>query len=53
MAKVKRDILALKCTKCSNKNYTMFKTKHAEKIEQKKFCNVCKGHTMHKETKAN
>lgn len=52
MAKVKRDILALKCTVCNTKNYSMFKTKHAEKIEQKKFCPVCKKHTVHKETKA-
>ena len=52
MAKIKRDIIALKCIKCGSKNYTLFKTKNVkEKIELKKFCGVCNEHTTHKETK--
>jgi large subunit ribosomal protein L33 len=52
MAKVKRNIISLKCEECSNKNYTIFKTKNIkEKIEQKKYCDTCKKHTAHKETK--
>ena len=52
MAKVKRDIIALKCTECNSKNYTSYKTKNIkEKIEKKKYCPVCQKHTVHKETK--
>ncbi len=52
MAKIKRDIIALKCTKCGSKNYTLFKTKNVkDKLELKKFCGVCGEHTAHKETK--
>lgn len=52
MAKVKRDIIAFKCTECNNKNYTAFKTKNMkEKQEKKKYCGTCQKHTVHKETK--
>ncbi|MDX9739094.1 MAG: 50S ribosomal protein L33 [Candidatus Dojkabacteria bacterium] len=52
MAKVKRDIIALKCTVCESRNYTTYKTKNIkEKIEQSKYCSVCQKHTEHKETK--
>jgi large subunit ribosomal protein L33 len=52
MAKVKREIIALKCEKCELKNYTSYKTKNIkEKFEKKKFCSNCKEHTVHKETK--
>lgn len=52
MAKVKRDIIALKCTICNSINYTSYKTKNIkEKLEQKKYCPVCQKHTLHKETK--
>ncbi len=52
MAKVKRDIIALKCTVCNEKNYTDYKTKNIkEKIELKKYCSKCQKHTSHKETK--
>ncbi|KKR06378.1 MAG: 50S ribosomal protein L33 [candidate division WS6 bacterium GW2011_GWF2_39_15] len=54
MAKVKRNIIALKCEVCAGKNYTMYKTKNVkEKIVKSKFCANCKKHTDHKETKAN
>jgi len=52
MAKVKRDIIALKCTECDSKNYTDYKTKNMkEKMVVKKYCAVCQKHTEHKETK--
>lgn len=52
MAKVKRDIIAFKCTECGNKNYTQFKTKNVtDKIEKNKYCSTCKKHVLHKETK--
>ncbi|HOV29510.1 MAG TPA: 50S ribosomal protein L33 [Candidatus Dojkabacteria bacterium] len=52
MAKVKRDIIAFKCSECGERNYTQFKTKNVkEKIEKRKYCPVCKKHTVHKETK--
>ncbi|MCC7290013.1 50S ribosomal protein L33 [bacterium] len=52
MAKVKKNIVALKCEVCKSKNYTMFKTKNVkEKIEKNKYCGTCKKHTTHKETK--
>lgn len=52
MAKVTREIIALKCTKCGAKNYTCYKTKNMkEKLEKKKFCSNCQEHTIHKETK--
>lgn len=54
MAKVKKNVVALKCEDCKAKNYTMFKTKNIkEKIAENKYCNTCKKHTVHKETKVN
>ncbi len=54
MAKVKRNIIALKCEVCASKNYTTYKTKNIkEKIVQNKYCKVCRKHTSHKETKVN
>ncbi len=52
MAKVKRDMMAFKCEKCNEKNYTAFKTKNIkEKMQIKKYCSRCQEHTVHKETK--
>ncbi|MGI6423413.1 MAG: 50S ribosomal protein L33 [Candidatus Dojkabacteria bacterium] len=52
MAKVKRDIIALKCTVCESINGTFYKTKNVkEKIERNRYCPLCKKHTLHKETK--
>jgi large subunit ribosomal protein L33 len=52
MAKVKRNIIAFKCTVCGMKNYTTFKSKSVQdKIEKKKYCPNCQEHTLHKETK--
>ncbi|MDD5654122.1 MAG: 50S ribosomal protein L33 [Candidatus Omnitrophota bacterium] len=48
-----REIITLECTECKNRNYTTTKNKkkHSEKFETKKFCKVCRKHTIHKEIK--
>jgi large subunit ribosomal protein L33 len=48
-----REIIALQCSECKNKNYTTTKNKKntPDKLEIKKYCNTCKKHTNHKETK--
>ncbi|MBI5682474.1 MAG: 50S ribosomal protein L33 [Deltaproteobacteria bacterium] len=48
-----RDIITLACTECKNRNYTTTKNKKTvtEKLELKKFCEHCRKHTLHKETK--
>jgi len=47
-----RIIVALKCVVCKNKNYTTYKNKNLQKkLENRKFCPVCRKHTNHKETK--
>jgi len=52
MAKM-REIVKLACTECKIKNYTTTKnkTKHSKRMEIKKYCPVCKKHTLHKETR--
>ena len=52
MAKVKREIIGLKCEVCNKGNYTSYKSKNMkEKMEKKKYCGYCHKHTLHKETK--
>jgi large subunit ribosomal protein L33 len=52
MAKVKKNVVFLKCTICDSRNYTTYKSKNMQdKIERKKYCNKCKKHTLHVETK--
>lgn len=56
MAKGKKgavELIALQCTECKRKNYTTQKNRRnvQGKLELKKFCKWCKGHTLHKETK--
>ncbi|MDR1728504.1 MAG: 50S ribosomal protein L33 [Acidobacteriota bacterium] len=48
-----RDIITFECTKCKNRNYTSTKNKKTktERLEFKKFCNHCRMHTPHKETR--
>ena len=48
-----RDIVTLQCANCKNRNYTTTKNKKktTERLEFKKFCNTCRTHTVHKETK--
>lgn len=47
------NLLRLKCSECSKKNYytTKNKKKVERKLEMKKFCKWCRKHTTHKETR--
>ncbi|MDP3964285.1 MAG: 50S ribosomal protein L33 [bacterium] len=47
------NLIKLECTVCKKVNYHSHKNKKTLKnrIELKKFCNSCKKHTSHKETK--
>ncbi|RMG02588.1 MAG: 50S ribosomal protein L33 [Nitrospirae bacterium] len=49
-----REIILLQCTECKNKNYSTMKNKRntPDKLQLKKYCNNCRRHTVHKETKA-
>jgi len=52
MAKAARIFVRLKCGECGKHNYTTKKNRtRQEKLEVKKFCNKCRKHTLHKETK--
>jgi large subunit ribosomal protein L33 len=48
-----RDNIALACTECKRRNYvtTKKKKKTTERLQMKKFCNWCRSHTPHRETK--
>jgi large subunit ribosomal protein L33 len=48
-----RIIITLACTECKKRNYTTTKNKRTtpDKLEFKKYCNSCRKHTPHKETK--
>jgi len=47
-----RVAVSLACTECDSRNYrTTRKASHKGQIELKKFCPLCKRHTIHKETK--
>jgi large subunit ribosomal protein L33 len=52
MAK-KKAFVKLQCETCKRVNYFTHKSKKAEekKLTLKKFCNWCRKHTPHKETK--
>ncbi len=47
------DIIGMTCSECKRRNYTTTtnKKKQAKKLELKKFCNSCRKHTLHKESK--
>jgi len=49
-----RELVALSCDQCKQKNYTTTKNKKTtpDKISLRKFCSVCRIHTSHRETKA-
>lgn len=52
MAKKKKPFIKMQCQECKNINYFSNKSKGVEgKLELKKFCNNCRKHTVHKETK--
>jgi len=46
-------MIKLECTQCKQANYRSKKNKRKlkERIELKKHCKRCGGHTMHKESK--
>jgi large subunit ribosomal protein L33 len=48
-----RETIALQCSKCKRRNYTLTKDKrkHPEKLELKKFCKFDREHTVHVEIK--
>lgn len=47
------NLIKLECTECKHLNYYTRKNKKTIKarLERKKFCEWCKKHTLHKETK--
>ncbi|MFW5888553.1 MAG: 50S ribosomal protein L33 [Patescibacteria group bacterium] len=47
------NMIKFECTECKRVNYFSRKNKRTskERLELKKFCKHCNGHTMHKETK--
>jgi large subunit ribosomal protein L33 len=55
MAKTKenRIVVTLACTVCKSRNYTTSKNKrkNPERLEFRKYCNVCRVHAAHRETK--
>ena len=48
-----REIITLQCPVCKNRNYSTTKNKKTTtgRLEFSKFCNTCRKHTDHKETK--
>ena len=48
-----REIITLQCPECKNRNYSTTKNKKTTtgRLEFSKFCNTCRKHTPHKETK--
>lgn len=47
------DKVKLACTECNNRNYDTTKNKKNTegRMELRKYCPVCRKHTVHKETK--
>ena len=45
--------VTLACTECKRRNYITTKNKKntPDRIEMNKYCNACKTHTLHRETK--
>jgi large subunit ribosomal protein L33 len=48
-----REIITLQCSECKERNYSTTKNKKTTTgpLELKKFCNRCRKHQVHKETK--
>ncbi len=51
--KVGRVRVGLLCDQCGRRNYVVTKNKdrQAERLERRKFCPHCNGHTTHRETR--
>jgi len=49
----KRVKVGMKCSDCSEKNYSTMKNKQntADKMNFNKYCSRCRKHTLHKEVK--
>ncbi|MFA5753867.1 MAG: 50S ribosomal protein L33 [Patescibacteria group bacterium] len=47
------NMIKMECTVCKTANYHSHKNKKIikERLEMNKYCNKCKKHTLHKETK--
>lgn len=48
-----RVVIYLACTECKERNYTSEKSRRNDpnRLELQKFCNRCRKHTLHRETK--
>ncbi len=48
-----RVVIYLACTECKERNYTSEKSRRNDpnRLEVQKFCNRCRKHTLHRETK--
>ena len=46
-------IITLQCPDCKERNYTTLKNRRndPDRLELRKFCHRCRGHTLHRETK--
>ena len=53
MATDARVIITLACNECKARNYTTTKNRHnnTDRVELRKFCKVCRKHTLHREAK--
>ncbi len=52
-SKENRTVVTLACTTCKSRNYTTQKNKKktTERLELRKFCNTCRVHVPHRETR--
>ena len=48
-----RPKITMACTECRHRNYTTVKNRlnDRDRIELKKYCRWCRGHTLHRETR--
>ncbi|MER3545888.1 MAG: 50S ribosomal protein L33 [Chloroflexota bacterium] len=48
-----RPVIQLACTECKSRNYTTEKNRRNDpgRLELRKYCNRCRKHTLHRETK--
>ena len=53
MASDRRVHVTLECSQCKRRNYITKKNRHndRDRMELKKYCRWCSGHTAHKETR--
>lgn len=48
-----RDLATLACEKCKRRNYNTTRNRRLkpDRMQLKKYCNSCRAHTLHKETR--